>query len=327
MWPDDHDNVRFLAHFNPTRCSMKNPNYLKTIVDNIQPLPKDPSLFYKELTSRNHHYIDIPTQNKLRNLKVLVAGCGAGGGACLEPLARVGVTHFKIADVGHYELANLNRQHTFIDCLGMNKATFHEKELKRINPYIDVVAHTDGVHEKNIPDLVQWADLIFDCVDVTTASAIQSKIHLHEVAHEKKKPVFSMLDLGYCQWGTSYDYRNFETIPLNGRLAETKREQNPIRALLKMFPLNIFPAHTLQLLEDLLENPEIPCSQLGLAADLLSAVAVAAVIRFSKDGTVIKGWNINLESQALPLRERFNHFIKAPWKRLKIARILARAES
>jgi len=306
---------------------INNVMYLHDIKDNVGPVPDSPDAFYSELTSRNKHFIDTKTQGTIRNLKVLVAGCGAGGGACIEPIVRLGVTHLRIADVGLYELTNMNRQHTFVDCIGMNKAQFHEKEVKRINPHVDLIAYPEGVNEGNIPELVRWADIIFDCVDVTTYSAIKAKLTLHEVAKEWKKPVFSMLDLGFCQWGKGFDYRQSSMKPLDGRLKRAKSQNNPIKILLEMFPLNAFPPHTLHLMLDLLKNPSMPASQLGCAADLLSAIAVAAVVRYSKEKVFLGGWNVDLVGLALPLKERILYWIKAPWMRLKIMKLLRSKES
>jgi hypothetical protein len=301
---------------------MSQSSFVKKIVDNVKPIPTSSDEFYADLVLRNVHFIDESTQKNLKKLKVLVAGCGAGGGACLEPLARVGVTHFRIADIGLYELSNMNRQHTFIDCIGMNKAKFHERELKRINPYIDIVAYPEGVTLENIPELVGWADIIFDCVDVTTQTAILLKLHLHEVAKNREKPVFAMLDVGFCQWGKGYDYRKSHVKILDGRYKAARAEKNPIKILLKMFPSSAFPAHTLHLIEELLENPSRPASQLGCAADLLSAVAVASVIRFAKDRVLIGGWDISIEKYASPLKERFKSVFLAPWRRFKIMKSL-----
>jgi tRNA A37 threonylcarbamoyladenosine dehydratase len=160
--------------------------------------PRDERAFYAELVTRNRHFVPAEAQAKMRDLKVLVAGCGSGGGACIEPLARLGVTKFMIADNGAYELANLNRQHAFVDSIGVNKAEFHANELRRINPFIQVEAFTEGVTRENLDRMIGWADIIFDCVDVTTYDAIVLKLLLHEKAHAAKRPVFSMLDLGYC---------------------------------------------------------------------------------------------------------------------------------
>ena len=291
-----------------------------------QSAPNDPEQFYKELVTRNRHFVSSETQRRIRKLKVLVAGCGSGGGACIEPLARLGVTRFKIADSGAYELANLNRQHAFVDSIGTNKAVFHEGELKRINPFIEVDAYSSGITEDNLDSLVGWADLIFDCVDVTTYDAIMLKLAMHECSKKKQKPVFSMLDLGFCQWGHGFDYRDKSVQPLDGRLETARRYRNPIKIFMTMFPLSVFPAHSLQLIVDLLKDQKLPASQLGCASDLLSAVAAPSVIRFANTGELVKGWNIDLEHLASPLSERKKHRLKAPGLRKEIRRLIGEPE-
>ncbi|MBX9766678.1 MAG: ThiF family adenylyltransferase [Bdellovibrionales bacterium] len=267
--------------------------------------------FYRELTTRNRHFIKPTTQEKLRDLRVLVAGCGAAGGACIEPLARVGVTHFKLADNGSYELSNLNRQHTFIDFVGVNKATFHAQELKRINPHVDVETLPEGVSRENLPRIIGWADIIIDAVDVTTADAIQLKFHLHELAHRAQKPVLSPLDPGFCQLGIGWDYRKAGTKPLHGRLELAKSAKNPIKALLHMFPISSLPSHSLQLFVDLLNDRKIPASQLGCSADLLSGIIVAAMVRFVETGDLLPRWYFNLDRYALSFGQRASLFLNS----------------
>ena len=92
----------------------------------------DETAFYRELTSRNHHFISADTQAKLKNFKILIAGCGSTGGACIEALARVGVTQFVLTDNGTYDVSNLNRQHARLDAIGKNKASFHREEVLAI---------------------------------------------------------------------------------------------------------------------------------------------------------------------------------------------------
>ncbi len=286
----------------------------------------DPDAFYKELTTRNRHFIDPTTQRKLKDVKILIAGCGAAGGACIEPLARIGVTHFKLADNGAYELSNLNRQHTFIDFIGVNKATFHSKELRRINPFIDVETFPEGISPENLPHLIDWADLIVDAVDVTTVHAIQLKFHLHELASIKRKPVLSPLDPGFCQCGIGWDYRDPSRKPLDGRIEQAKAARHPIKALLEMFPISMVPAHSLQLFVDLLKDKSIPASQLGCSADLLSGIIVAAVIRYLETGDLIPGWHFDLDRYAHSWQKRATLFLKSFGWRREIRNLMSQLE-
>ena len=284
------------------------------------------SQFYNELVSRNRHFVGKNTQAAIHDIKVLIAGCGAAGGACIEPLARLGVTRFRLADNGAYELANLNRQHTFIDHIGSNKAEFHMAELLRINPYIDVKHFPEGISEANSPALVEWADLIVDGVDVTTADAIRLKFGLHVLAHKNRKPVLSPLDPGFCQMGYGFDYRKSSTPILRNRLEKCLKAKHPIKALLAMFPTEELPSHSLPLILDLLENPGMPASQLACSADILSGIAGAALIRFIETGELIESWNIDLSYIAHSKRERLRNWMGRRKFITKINRLLRNIE-
>jgi hypothetical protein len=283
-------------------------------------------VFYKTLTTRNRHFVSDEAQESLKNLKVFIAGCGSGGGACIEPLIRLGVTHMRIADNGAYELANLNRQHAFVDSIGVNKAEFHYGEVKRINPFTDIEYFNQGITHENLPQLIEWADIVIDCVDVTTYAAIDLKISLHEHSKKNRKPVFSMLDLGYCQWGTGFDYRKDHVDVLNGRRDRARKARHPIKVMFEMFPLEVVPAHSMQLMIDLLEDVKQPASQLGCASDMLSSVIAPSILRYAEYREVVKGWNINLEYLAQPFSKRLKTYLQYPFMWWKAKSLLNQLE-
>jgi hypothetical protein len=301
---------------------MNSKPQLRSIEDQASANRLEESEFYRILTNRNRHFVSEETQNKLKKLKILVAGCGTAGGACIEPLSRLGVTQFRLADNGAYELANLNRQHAFVDSIGINKAEFHYHEVKRINPFSDVAFFSEGISETNLEKLVAWSDIVIDGVDVTNPEAIQMKLRLHEVAHSAKKAVFCMLDLGFCQWGESFDYRDPFVPLLHGRMPRAKNASHPIKVLFEMFPLSSVPAHSLPLVYDVLTDVKVSASQLGCASDLLSAIIAPAILRFVEYGDLVPGWNIDLEYLAHPLGKRWKTFLTSPLLRFKIKRIL-----
>lgn len=252
--------------------------------------------YYRELTSRNFHFVPSETQTALSKLDILIAGCGSTGGACIEPLARLGVRNFRLADNGSYELSNLNRQHARLDALGKNKAVFHSEEIFSIQPYAKVDVYAEGITEENLDSALNGAVLVMDAVDVTTRSGIEMKIRLHEECARRKIPVFSALDVGFRQWGASFDYRRGDILPLAGRAMAAAGKKHPIACLFTMYPLSAVPDHALHLVDDLLENRTDFASQLGATSDLLSSIVVAAVLRFVETGEIIDGWNMDLWS-------------------------------
>lgn len=282
--------------------------------------------YYRELVSRNRHFVNPATQSRLRELKFLVAGCGSTGGACIESLARLGIKNFVLADNGSYELTNLNRQHAFTENIGQNKAEFHAGQLLKINPHILVKTYAEGLSLENLPDVVRWSDLIMDAVDVTTQSGMKMKLALHEEAKARSKPVLTAFDLGFCQYGRSYDYRNSYLPALDGKIAQAKKAKHPIKALFTVLPLSTVPAHCLPLIYDLLVVPDTPASQLGSTSDMLSAIIGPTVLRFAETGELVSGWKFDMESLAKPWSERLKARAQGVWVRAQILWLLKKIE-
>lgn len=277
---------------------------------------------YQQLTSRNHHFIASESQRKLRNLKVLIAGCGSTGGACIEALARAGIENFVLADNGEYELTNLNRQHARLGDIGKNKALHHRDEVLAINPFANVTIDDRGIHPENVQRFCEWADIIFDAVDVTTPAGIEAKLSLHIKAKALRKPVLSALDVGLRQWGKSFDYRNEALKVLDGKLEAARKSRHPIRALFEIYPISLVPGHALGLVIDLLEGRSSFASQLGCTSDALSAIIVPVMLRFVESGELTPGWNLDLDQFRQPATRRLTDELKYLPSRLKLRRLL-----
>lgn len=292
---------------------------------NRVPSDQSPEEYYRELTTRHQHFVSPKAQARLSELKVLVAGCGSTGGACIESLARLGIQNFALADNGTYELNNLNRQHALLENIGQNKAEFHASQVKGINPYANVQVCPEGIGPRSAEKLVQWADIVIDAVDVTTPTGMTAKLLLHVHAHGARKPVFTALDLGFLQYGKSYDYRHSGTRLLGGRYEAARTAQHPLKALFAIVPLSKVPAHVLPLAYDLMTKSGISASQLGATSDLLSSLIVAAMIRFAEDGSLVRGWSASLESIACSPLDRARTLIKGIWLRRQVKRLIANA--
>lgn len=240
---------------------------------------------YSELFKRNNNIISTDLQNKLENLKVLIAGCGSVGGAFIEGASRVGVQHFRLTEPDTYEIHNLNRQFVYPKDVKKNKAIVHKERLQQLFEGCDysVEVETNGIDSQNIDRLINGVDLIFDGVDVTTVNGISAKLLLHQEAHAKKIPVISSLDLGFRQWIRFYDYRKME-LPLDGRLEGARQCQNPIKALIKGFcTLDELSLEIIQELIKILTQPETSACQLASCCHLLAAFTGPILIRFSED--------------------------------------------
>src|SRR6266545_764420 len=109
--------------------------------------------FYAELTRRNRGLISAAQQQALEEGTVLVAGCGSVGGAAVQPLARLGVRRFLVADSGAYDLNNLNRQHAGVADIGRNKAEVAAERILSVNPHAELRVFPEGVTTQNLAEL------------------------------------------------------------------------------------------------------------------------------------------------------------------------------
>ena len=225
-----------------------------------------------------------PTQQKIKSLRLLIAGCGSTGGAFIEGASRLGVLNFRLTEPDHYELHNLNRQFVYPEDTGKNKAIVHAERLNKFfagcEPSIEVC--TSGVSEANIERLLTEVDVVFDAVDVTTAGGMNAKLLLHERAAAKKLLVLSALDLGYKQWIRIFDYRNGEA-PLFGNFERASNCKNPIKALFEGFcPLSEMSVEILQEIIRVFQNPGSSFCQIAAPCHLLAGFTGPLLVRIAE---------------------------------------------
>jgi hypothetical protein len=187
--------------------------------------------FYASLTERNRGLIPNAAQRALRSARVLVAGCGSTGGAAVEPLARLGVQRFVLAEPGEYELNNLNRQHARYTDIGRNKAEVVAELVRGVNPHAEVEVHTSGVQRDNVALLLDGCALVIDGVDATTGDGWQAKYDLHAEAARRRCPVVSGYDMSGTQYVRFYDYRR-DLAPLAGEVTEQQVASETVWELL-----------------------------------------------------------------------------------------------
>lgn len=220
---------------------------------------------------RNQPIISQKQQNSIKQLKVMVAGCGSTGGAAIEGLSRLGVEKFILLDNGSYEENNLNRQFVTRDDLEKNKAEVQKSKILQINPNAQIHVENQGVTDININNLAKDCDFIFDAVDVTTPDGMQAKLLLHKVCHEQNKATLSALDLGYTQWIRAYNYQSGEEL-LAGRFKETQLIKHPLKQLIVGFcTVNEMDFEICEEAVRIIENPNEGACQLACACYLLAA--------------------------------------------------------
>ena len=203
-------------------------------------------VFYEQLTTRNRAAISAHEQQRLRTAPILIAGCGAVGGAMVELLVRAGAERLMLADPATYAAADLGIGPGRLQDIGRNRAEALRDRVCDINPYAVVGVDTRGILAANVTSLVRGAALIVDGIAVTDRASLQTKVMLHRQAKRWRVPVIAGHSVACLQVLDIHDYRRWETPVLFNVLRPDEAEQiEPARFLRRLVPARALPAEAL----------------------------------------------------------------------------------
>jgi adenylyltransferase/sulfurtransferase len=110
--------------------------------------------------------IGIEGQNKLKAARVVCVGAGGLGSPLLIYLATAGVGTLGIIDGDIVEKTNLHRQILYDNNdIGLKKIACAEKNLRKLNPNINLVAMDTYLSPDNGISLLRDFDIVVDCTD------------------------------------------------------------------------------------------------------------------------------------------------------------------
>lgn len=150
---------------------------------------------YDNLVSRNFPLLSNEEQEKLREIRVGIAGCGMGS-FIAEALCRLGVEHFVLADPDIVEEENLNHQAYFIEHVDEKKVVSLKNILLGINPGAKVEIWIDFIRPDNATDFVNRCDIVIDGID--PVPGISASLELARACRRQKKFFLYPIDVG---WG------------------------------------------------------------------------------------------------------------------------------
>jgi molybdopterin/thiamine biosynthesis adenylyltransferase len=128
---------------------------------------------YRELFERNYGIFTPEEQERLRQARVLIVGCGGIGATVAVILARSGVERFVLCDFDVYSPTNMNRQIAcFTDTLGRKKSEVVRETILRINPAAEVTAYKELLPHARVAELMGDADFVFPAADDLAFSLI-----------------------------------------------------------------------------------------------------------------------------------------------------------
>jgi molybdopterin/thiamine biosynthesis adenylyltransferase len=148
---------------------------------------------YDTLVARNSGFIPEHVQRKIRETRLLIAGCGIGS-TIAETAVRTGFEHIVLADGDIVEEHNLNRQCYIAEDVGHAKVSSLARRLKRINPAAQVTEMNAWITTENVGPIVAQADLVLDTIDLLDLAAV---VALHDEAHAQGKPLISAVSAAF----------------------------------------------------------------------------------------------------------------------------------
>ena len=127
---------------------------------------------------------------RLRQVHVMVVGCGAVGGMAIEALARSGIGKITVVDFDTFTLSNLNRQIlATLPVMGISKTEVAAHRILSINPTVQVVQKKVLVNADTIDSLFNSpVDFVIDAID-----SLNPKTILIESLIERKIPFISAM--------------------------------------------------------------------------------------------------------------------------------------
>jgi len=145
---------------------------------------------------RNFLYISKSNQEKIKNFKILIGGCGLGS-VIAECALRLGFETLTVIDGDKVELSNLNRQNYTQNNIGRFKVEALKERLLAINPSAIITATPNFLTEGNIVEHInENYDLAINTIDFTS----DMPFLFDDICCDANIPVLHPLNLG---WGAS----------------------------------------------------------------------------------------------------------------------------
>ena len=131
---------------------------------------------YLEIISRQMSIVTRSQQERFKEAKIAVIGCGGIGGETIEMLARMGVGQLNLVDEDAFDLSNLNRQTlASLKEVGLDKSQVAKEKVRLINPYVKVNYFNETVTSKNVDKIIGECDIVIDALDNVKTRVIVSR--------------------------------------------------------------------------------------------------------------------------------------------------------
>lgn len=110
-------------------------------------------------------YLTDEQLNKIRSMKVGIAGAGGLGSNGATALVRTGFRNIKIVDFDVVDYSNLNRQFYFLEQAGHAKVEALRDNLNLINPAVNIEIAQVRIEAENIVELFADCEVVVEAFD------------------------------------------------------------------------------------------------------------------------------------------------------------------
>ncbi|MGW1274281.1 ThiF family adenylyltransferase, partial [Streptomyces sp. NPDC002491] len=279
------------------------------------PETSGPVDFGAEAVSRNLGILNDREQAALRAATVLVAGCGSVGGAVVEPLVRLGVTRFRLADPDSFDVSNLNRQACVAADVGKPKPEVLAHRVKAINPCSEVRTYTEGLTLESLDEALDGAHVAFDAIDPAMSAWV--KYQLHAGASRRGIPVVAGVDWGGKPAVFVFDYRR-NPVPFHGKATAEAHRESRLWDSVRWFGRTHFPTDYLPVLSDRLENGGT-WPQISYCVMAMGAIGSRVIVDLLMNRRVRPVVTVDLHAAAMPWTAAAAYRARMP---LELARTL-----
>ncbi len=120
-------------------------------------------------------------QEKIRTASIAILGLGGLGSAVAGAMAKIGIGKMLLSDYDIVEPSNLNRQHYFVDQIGMLKTRALQDNLRRMNTSTNLDLIDKRLTEADIPHLFGKVDVLIECFDDPEMKAATLRVLLSKM--------------------------------------------------------------------------------------------------------------------------------------------------
>jgi molybdopterin/thiamine biosynthesis adenylyltransferase len=245
---------------------------------------------YEKFTSRNLGYVSEELQQRIRQTRLLVAGCGIGS-TIAETCVRLGFDQITLVDKDHVEPHNLNRQNFTAADIGRQKVHALAARLLAINPAASIRAVDDWVTPANADALVTDVDIVFDTIDFLSLEGI---VALHDAGLAQGKPIIAPLSAGwgaaalYFPPAATCSFRTIFGLPPSGPVASISYVDQFMRLIDRMEPelsddIVLALRKTLTRMDD---GTPCPAPHVSVGSSSVGALAAMMAVRFLRGDTI-----------------------------------------